>query len=87
MPFGATPWGLPGYYGGARKLSAEYFAAMRSEEAFAPFVAHWIDGAAGHAGFLTMFEERYGAGALGDLRADRTWQPERPITYGWKSSR
>lgn len=87
MPFGATPWGLPGYYGGARKLSAEYFAAMRSEEAFAPFVARWIDGTPDHAAFLALFEAHYGASSLDELRVDRTWQPERAITYGWKSSR
>jgi glutaconate CoA-transferase subunit A len=85
MPYGAVPWGVPGYYGGARRLSAEYFAAMRDAESFEDFVGHWIDGAKDHAGFVALFEERYGDGALAALRADRTWQPERAITYGWKS--
>ena len=87
MPFGATPWGLPGYYGGARGLSAEFFVGMRGPEAFEAFVASWIDGVPDHAGFLRKFEEQYGAGSLDALRADRTWEPERPIRYGWKASR
>jgi glutaconate CoA-transferase subunit A len=86
MPFGVTPWGLPGYYGGARQLSAVVFGAMRSEEAFRPFVEKWIDGLPDHAEFLAQFEAEFGAGSLDALRVDRTWQPERNITYGWKSS-
>jgi hypothetical protein len=85
LPFGATPWGVPGYYGGARQLSAEYFAAMRGEETFNRFLSQWIDGTPDHQAFLSRFDERFGAGALDGLRANRTWQPERPITYGWRS--
>lgn len=87
LPFGALPWGLPGYYGGARKFQAEYFAAMRDPAAFENFVRDWIDASADHAAFLRRFEEQYGPGALDALRVDRSWQPERPITYGWRSSK
>lgn len=87
MPFGALPWGLPGYYGGARKLQAAYFAGMRDPDAFAGLLHNWIDGCADHAAFLARFEERFGPDALDGVRVDRTWQPECSITYGWRASK
>jgi len=85
MPYGALPWGLPGYYGAARKLQTEYLLGMRTEEGFAEQIDRWIDGCRDHDAFLKLFEERFGEGALAALDADRTWEPERPIRYGWKS--
>ena len=38
-----------------------------------------------HDDFLRKFEERFGDGSLAALDADQTWEPERPIRYGWKS--
>lgn len=86
LPFGALPWGLPGYYGGAAPLRAEYFAAMRAAVPFEAFVAEWIDGCRDHEAFLAHYAARFGDGALDAVRVDHTWQPERPITYGWKAS-
>lgn len=85
MPFGALPWGLPGYYGTSPQLQIDYLIGMRSEAGFAEQVKRWIDGCEDHDAFLRLFEERYGAGSLDALRADRTWEPERPIRYGWKA--
>jgi glutaconate CoA-transferase subunit A len=87
MPFGAMPWGLPGYYGGGTHFRVEYFAAMREAAPFEAFVSEWVDGCADHAAFLAHHAERYGADALDALRVDRTWEPERAITYGWKTSK
>ncbi len=86
MPFGALPWALPGYYGTSAKLQVDYLVGLRSEAGFGEQVQRWIDGCADHDAFLRMFEERYGAGALDALRADRTWEPERPIRYGWRAA-
>lgn len=86
MPFGAVPFALPGYYGASRQLSAEYLGGMRAKETFDEVVARWIDGCAGHDAVLALYEQRFGAGSLDALRADRTWEPERTIRYGWKAS-
>lgn len=86
MPFGALPWGLPAYYKSSPHMQADYFAGLRTEEGFPEVIARWIDGCADHAAFLALYEDRYGAGALDKLRVDRTWQPERPIHYGWKAA-
>lgn len=86
LPFGALPWGLPGYYRTSPQMQADYFAGLRTEAGFGEQIARWIDGCADHAAFLALFEERYGAGALEALRVDRTWEPERPIRYGWKAA-
>ncbi len=85
-PFGALPWGLPGYYGGSGRLMGEYLVGMRSKEGFEEQVARWVDGCADHAAFLALYEERFGAGSLDALRVNRTWEPERPIRYGWKTT-
>ena len=87
MPYGALPFGLPGYYGGSARLSAEFYVGMRSEAGFREQVARWVDGCVDHAAFLALYEERFGQGSLASLRADRTWAPERPIQYGWRSPR
>ena len=86
LPFGALPWGLPGYYAAAGRLQAEYLGGMRTEAGFREQVARWVDGCEDHAAFLRLFEERYGKGTLDALRVNRTWEPERPIRYGWKAS-
>ena len=86
MPFGALPWGLPGYYKSSPHMQGDYFAGLRTEDGFREQVARWIDGCADHGAFLALYEERYGAGSLDKLRVDRTWEPERPIRYGWKAA-
>ena len=86
MPFGALPWGLPAYYKSSPHMQGDYFAGLRTEEGFPEVIARWIDGCADHAAFLALYEERYGAGSLDKLRVDRTWEPERPIRYGWKAA-
>lgn len=85
-PFGALPWGLPGYYGGSGRLMGEYLVGMRSKEGFEEQVARWVDGCKDHDAFLALYEERFGAGSLAALRVNRTWEPERPIRYGWKTT-
>ena len=81
MPFGAMPWGLPGYYGGGTQFRVEYFAAMR-EDGGVRGVRRGVGGRLRRPRrrFSRTIEERYGAGALDALRVDRTWEPERPIT-------
>lgn len=85
-PFGALPWGLPGYYGGSGRLMGEYLVGMRTKEGFEEQVARWVDGCADHEAFLALHEERFGAGSLDALRVNRTWEPERAIRYGWKTT-
>lgn len=87
MPFGAFPWGVAGYYGADRAFQAEYFRRMRTHEGFAEVMAAWVDGCGDHAEFLRRYREHYGAASLDSLRADTTWEPERPIRYGWKARR
>jgi glutaconate CoA-transferase, subunit A len=84
MPFGAVPFALPGYYGGAAPLAYDYLVGMRTEAGFQEQVARWIDGCADHDAFLSLYEERFGP--LDALHADKTWEPERPIRYGWRAS-
>lgn len=86
LPFGALPWGVPGYYRADGRFQAEYLLAMRSQEGFGQVMATWVDGCADHAALLARHRERYGEGALDALRADRTWEPARPIRYGWKGT-
>lgn len=85
-PFGALPWGLPGYYGGSGRLMGEYLVGMRTKESFEEQVARWVDGCKDHDAFLALYEARFGAGSLAALRVNRTWEPERPIRYGWKTT-
>lgn len=84
-PFGALPSGLPGYYRDATPLQVERGAAIRSREGFEAFMAEWIDGCSDHEAFLAHYRERFGDEALESLRCDRTWEPARPIQYGWTS--
>ena len=49
-------------------------------------VARWVDGCSDHDQFLSLYEERFGQGSLDALRVNRTWEPERPIRYGWKTT-
>ena len=86
MPFGALPFALPGYYGTSPAMMVDYLLGLRTEAGFREQTARWIDGCTDHDAFLRLFEERYGAGALDRVRANRTWQPERPITYGWRAA-
>lgn len=83
-PFGALPWGVPGYYHGDGRFQADYLLAMRTKEGFERVLAEWIDGCADQAAELALHRARYGAGALEALRADRTWEPAHTIRYGWK---
>lgn len=85
-PFGALPYGLPGYYSASPKLQFDYLLKMRTPAGFQEVVDLWIDGCADHDAFLRRYEERYGEGSLEALRMDKTWEPERPIRYGWKAS-
>jgi glutaconate CoA-transferase, subunit A len=85
LPFGALPWGLPGYYRGHAPLLGESLIKARAAEPFAEFLAEWIDGLPDHDAFLAHFSERFGEAALDDAQVDRTWEPERPIRYGWKA--
>lgn len=85
-PFGALPWGLPGYYGGSGQLMGEYLVGMRTKAGFEEQVARWVDGCADHAAFLSLYKERFGEGSLDALRVNRTWEPERAIRYGWKTT-
>ena len=84
-PFGALPTGLPGYYRESMALQVERGGALRSRESFEAFMAEWIDGCDDHEAFLAHFRERFGDDALEALRCDRTWEPARPIRYGWRS--
>ena len=84
QPFGALPAKLPGYYGEHAAFSRDYHGAMRDETAFRAMVAEWVEGCADHEAFLAKVVERYGP--LDALAADRTWEPERPVRYGWKSA-
>ena len=84
LPFGALPWGVPGYYAGEARLIGAYFAGAQNAEVFDRFRDEWIDGLPDHAAFLDHLRERFGAGTLDALRADRTWEPERGIRYGWR---
>jgi glutaconate CoA-transferase subunit A len=83
-PFGALPWGVPGYYGADARFQADYLLSMRSEEGFARVMAEWVDGCPDHASVLAHHRQRYGDGALEALRANRTWEPARTIRYGWR---
>ncbi len=85
MPFGATPWGVAGYYAPDGKLQAEYIGKMRTEAGFGEVMDRWVDGVGDHDGFIARHAEVFGAGALEALRVDQTWEPERPIRYGWRS--
>lgn len=85
-PFGALPWGVPGYYRADGRFQADYLTPMRSKEGFEQVMAEWVDGCVDGATVLAHHQERYGDGALDALRADRTWQPARPLTYGWKAT-
>lgn len=84
-PFGALPWGLPGYYGGSGRLMGEYLGGMRTEEGFRQVMERWVDGCADHDAFLRLYEERFGEGSLDALRVTNTWEPERGIRYGWRA--
>lgn len=85
LPYGAVPWGVPGYYGTDGRMQAEYVGAMRTEPGFRDVMARWVDGLADHDAFLAAHRERFGADALEALAVDRAWEPERPIRYGWRS--
>ena len=86
MPFGSLPWGLPGYYNASGAMQYDFLGGMRTEEGFKQVLDTWVDGCADHDATLRRYEERYGAGSLDRLRADRTWFPERPIRYGWRAA-
>lgn len=85
MPFGATPWGVAGYYAPDGKLQAETLGNMRTEEGFGQVMERWVDGIEDHNAFIAKHAEVFGEGALDALRVDQTWEPERPIRYGWRS--
>lgn len=85
LPFGAAPWGLPGYYTAHGPMQADYLLKMRTEQGVREFIDRWVDGVEDHAGFLARHAEVYGAQALEGLRMDRTWEPQRNIRYGWKA--
>ena len=87
MPYGALPWGLPGYYSASGAMQVDYLVGMRTEAGFTEQIDRWIDGCADHDAFLRRFEERYGECGLAALHADQTWEPERPIRYGWRAPR
>lgn len=86
LPFGALPWGLPGYYAASSAMQIDYLVGMRTEAGFWEQVERWIDGCEDHDAFLNKFEERFGAGSLEALKVNRTWEPERPIRYGWRAA-
>lgn len=85
-PFGALPWGLPGYYSGDGRFQAEYLLPMRTREGFERVLAEWVDGCPDPAAVLAHHRERYGDGALDALRVNRTWEPARTIRYGWRAA-
>jgi glutaconate CoA-transferase subunit A len=85
LPFGASPWGVPGYYAPDAPMQAEYLLKMRTEAEFLEVMERWVDGCADHGAYLKRHAEIFGQRALDELRVDRTWEPERPIRYGWKA--
>ena len=84
LPYGALPWGVPGYYRADARFQAEYLLAMRTEESFQKVMATWVDGCPDHDAFLARHSERYGANALTALNADKTWEGTYPARYGWR---
>lgn len=85
LPHGAVPWGVPGYYGTDGRMQMEYVGAMRTEQGFREVMERWVDGVADHDAFLALHSQRFGADALAGLAVDRSWEPERPIRYGWRA--
>jgi glutaconate CoA-transferase subunit A len=86
LPHGALPWGVPGYYRGEPRLTGEYMIRSRDEAGFKQLIDEWVERVPEHEMFLTHFRERFGEGALEALKANRTWEPERGIRYGWSAS-
>lgn len=87
LPYGALPWGVPGYYAAASDFQAHYLWAMREEGAFREFMAYWVHECDSHEDFLARVVERYGESFFDELAVDRTWSPPKSITYGWRTAR
>ena len=83
LPYGVLPSGLPGCYRPENRLQAETAKGMQSEEGLREFMATWIDGIPDHDAFLEQFRERFGDPE--QLRANRRWNPARPLDYGWNA--
>ena len=77
-PFGAHPSPVQGYYGRDHAYFDEYHAETRTPEGFAAWLATWVEGVPGRAGYLARLGE-----ARREALLPREHRYAAPVDYGY----